>query len=82
MMIPGGSLQEKVYLFVVAVLKHDSAPATSDGKQEDAILAAELLVPTICVSKRNRGTGSPDYIAQAVSNLGYNWNEVSAAGLY
>lgn len=73
-------VQEKVYLFVVATLQHTGASAVHNA--DDAVFVAELLVPTVCVSKRNRGAGTIDYVAQAVSKLSYNWNDVSKAGLY
>ena len=68
-----------MFLFAVATLHNDGVAVAQNG--EDVLMAAELLVPSICVSKRNRGAGT-DYIAQAVSKLSYNWSDVSAAALY
>ena len=81
----GAGLQEKVYLFVVAALQPEGAPGAPQHENEgedEALVAAELLVPTVCVSKRNRGAGTIDYIAQAASKLSYDWDDVAAAELY
>lgn len=74
-------LQEKVYLFVVGILHSAGLPGNRVPYEvENNIMATQLLVPTICVSKRRRGP--VDYIEQAVSSLGYDWKSVSAAKLY
>jgi hypothetical protein len=74
------AVQEPVRLFVAALVSSGVAGAP------DNIIAAELAVPMLCVSKRfkrsktKNGLKTVDYIQKAVTEkLNYEWTDEVAA---